>query len=79
MPWAHRGSCPPSHSCLGYDPSLTLHQVLAMVTLPFALEQPGWAGNSYQPMAFDGERVKVGAPFLDGSKPGCCCFALTWI
>lgn len=44
--------CLPSCSCLGYDPSLTPHQVLAMVPLPIVLEQPGWAGNSYQPMGF---------------------------
>lgn len=50
------------------------HQVLAVVTLP------GWAGSSYQPMGFGwGERVQEAAPFQDGSKPGCCCLALTWI
>lgn len=50
-----------------------------MVTLPVALEHQDGQGIPTSPWAFDGERVKVGAPFLDGSKPGCCCFALTWI
>lgn len=54
--------CPPSHSCLGCDPSLTLLQVLAVVSLPLELEQPGWAGNASQPRGFDGERESRRVP-----------------